>query len=157
MATSVSAAVLLGNARFPVTISYSTKPNENWSDRKSSGRPLACSGDMYCTVPRTAPGPDTDAVEVSDSCPLVDASFARPKSRILTNPSSETIRFSGFKSLCAMPASCALASPSATCAAISIAFRIGSKPATSSSRSVFLLPAPSQCSEWNRLARFRRW
>ena len=46
--------------------------------------------------------------------------FAKPKSRIFTNPSCDTIRFSGFRSRCAMPASCALASPSATCAAISI-------------------------------------
>ena len=41
------------------------------------------------------------------------ASFARPKSRILTSPSRVTIRFSGFRSRCTMPAAWALASPSA--------------------------------------------
>ena len=36
----------LRNAGLPVAASSSTNPSENWSVRKSSGCPLACSGDM---------------------------------------------------------------------------------------------------------------
>ena len=35
-----------GNARCPVTISYSTTPNAKMSERVSSFLPSACSGDM---------------------------------------------------------------------------------------------------------------
>ena len=41
--------------------------------------------------------------------------FARPKSRILTTPSFDTITFSGFRSRCTIPAACAFARPSAIC------------------------------------------
>ena len=46
IAASVSMAVFFWNACFPVAISYSIEPNENWSERKSRAWPLACSGDM---------------------------------------------------------------------------------------------------------------
>ena len=34
------------NARRPVIILYSSAPNEKMSDRRSTGLPSACSGDM---------------------------------------------------------------------------------------------------------------
>ena len=39
----------------PVSISYSTQPNAKMSVRWSTGRPFACSGDMYAAVPRITP------------------------------------------------------------------------------------------------------
>ncbi len=46
IAVIVSGPVARAKAFRPVTISYSIEPNENWSDRKSSGLPSVCSGDM---------------------------------------------------------------------------------------------------------------
>ena len=63
-------------------------------------------------------------------------SLARPKSRILANPSSETMTFSGFKSRCTIPAACAFARPSATCAPTERIRRTGRGPLSISSRSV---------------------
>jgi hypothetical protein len=57
IALAVSAAVPLANGCRPVTISYRTTPNEKMSERWSTSWPLTCSGDMYPTVPRTAPAP----------------------------------------------------------------------------------------------------
>ena len=86
IATRVSAPVFRWKARLPVAISYRIAPSENWSDRKSTGWPLACSGDMYPTVPMTVPGAVAPiAVGRPDaSCETVSVSLARPKSRILT-------------------------------------------------------------------------
>ena len=83
MAASVSAVLALWKAGLPVSISYSTDPKENWSDRKSTGRALACSGDMYSTVPITVPGRVCTLRVSTDSAPVGGASFAKPKSRIL--------------------------------------------------------------------------
>ncbi len=63
-------------------------------------------------------------------------SFARPKSRIFTNPSCEIMMFSGFRSRCTIPAWCAFARPLAICVATSSAFLTGSGPSSSSWRSV---------------------
>ena len=46
----------------------------------------------------------------SDSTAAFCASFANPKSRILTRPSSVTKTFLGFRSRCTIPLSCAAAS-----------------------------------------------
>ena len=53
------------------------------SDRASTGRPSACSGDMYPTVPATGPA---SAVNVAVSPPSALVRVARPKSRILAGP-----------------------------------------------------------------------
>src|SRR6185437_3315638 len=58
------------------------------------------------------------AWRVGASAPPEDSgmiSLARPKSRIFTRPSLVMNRFSGFRSRCTMPFSCAAASPRATC------------------------------------------
>ena len=46
---------LTREAGTPVSISYSTHPNAQMSVRWSTGRPRACSGDMYAAVPRIMP------------------------------------------------------------------------------------------------------
>jgi hypothetical protein len=46
-----------------------------------------------------------------------EVSFASPKSRIFTRPSSVMKMFSGFRSRCTIPRSCAAASPSTICRA----------------------------------------
>ncbi len=46
IAESVETAFSPPNARAPVTISYSTRPNEKTSERVSIFLPIACSGDM---------------------------------------------------------------------------------------------------------------
>lgn len=46
IAAETTADVAPANARWPVAISYSTSPNENRSDRTSSGSPRSCSGDI---------------------------------------------------------------------------------------------------------------
>ena len=62
---------------------------------------------MYPTVPSTLPGCVATASYEPVSSPAPAWSgvvLARPKSRILTTPSLETIRFSGFRSRWTMPA-----------------------------------------------------
>ena len=89
---SVSDTSSAGNARRPVTISYSTHPNAQTSLRLSTTRPFACSGLMYAAVPRIIPTPVIIAgdVIVGDADGSLDvrpsgcASFARPKSSTLT-------------------------------------------------------------------------
>ena len=46
IAATVSVTVSPGNARRPVSISYSTQPNAQMSVRLSTALPRACSGDM---------------------------------------------------------------------------------------------------------------
>ena len=76
------------------------------------------------------------------SCAGVSVSLARPKSRILTKPSFETMTFSGFRSRWTMPAAWALASPSAIWTESSRRRLVGSgSPEATSSRSV--LPSTS--------------
>jgi len=52
----MSGTVSPPNVGFAVSISYSTQPNAKISVRRSTCRPLICSGDMYAAVPRMAPG-----------------------------------------------------------------------------------------------------
>ena len=52
MAARVSCTSSPPNARFPVSISYSTAPNAQMSARLSTVFPRACSGLMYAAVPR---------------------------------------------------------------------------------------------------------
>ena len=86
---SVESREVPRNGLWPVTISYSTEPKLKMSDRASSGRPSACSGDMYATVPSTVPSSVLGgAVMVAASCEASagSSSFARPKSRSLRRP-----------------------------------------------------------------------
>ena len=90
------------NARRPVTISYNIAPNENRSDRASTGSPRACSGDMYGAVPRIAPGVEVVTDGASATEPALPSSrstpFANPKSSSFTNPVAVTLMLAGFKS-----------------------------------------------------------
>ena len=71
-------------------------------------RPLACSGDMYSTVPITRPAEVCAAVDIRNLSSLGIVSLARPKSRIFTKPSR---RPSGFRVL-SLDARCPLHAPS---------------------------------------------
>ena len=85
---------------------------------------------MYPTVPMITPGVVPVIVGSFAPSPLPEpfaVSFARPKSRILTSPSFVTITFSGFRSRCTIPASCAFARPSAIWVAIGKSFLIGER------------------------------
>ena len=57
IADSVSVTVSPANGDTPVSISYSTQPNAQMSDRLSTGLPRACSGLMKLAVPRITPVP----------------------------------------------------------------------------------------------------
>ena len=82
---------------------------------------------MYPTVPITIPGTVPEAVAADESsCERASVSFARPKSRIFTQPSRDTMTFSGLRSRWTMPEACAFARPSAICAPISRIFFVGS-------------------------------
>src|SRR6202521_6037588 len=110
-AASASGCSALGFA------SRSQLATPDWSERKSTGLPLACSGDMCPTVPITVPGcVSWMTVGNPEACSVgATKSLARPKSRSLAKPSFETMTSSGFRSRCTIPAECALASPSAIC------------------------------------------
>src|SRR4030095_6003463 len=55
MLVSRASFVSAVNGFRPVTISYRTEPKLKMSDRASSLRPSACSGDIYAVVPTTEP------------------------------------------------------------------------------------------------------
>lgn len=56
IACNTSGSDAPAKGRCPASTSYSTTPKEKISLRASSGRPDACSGDMYATVPTMIPG-----------------------------------------------------------------------------------------------------
>ena len=84
------------NSRSPVTISNSTAPREKRSERASTGRPQACSGDMYWSFPLRAP------IWV---CPTLETALAMPKSHSLTSPSPVRRTFCGETSRWTSPSS----------------------------------------------------
>ena len=130
----ISVGVLPSNGSRAVTASYRTTPSEKMSDRPSTGRPSACSGDMYETVPRITPAMVICAcVAVGSGCR--SANFARPKSRTFTTPRPVSIRFALLMSRCTIPCPCASSSASATCTPISAASRTPSGPRVSFSDS----------------------
>ena len=91
-------------------------------------------------VPITVPGSvileSVGTAVPEGGLPVAVETFARPKSRIFAKPSAVTITFSGLRSRCTTPAPCALARPSATCAAMRRSLFAGRGPPASSSRSV---------------------
>ncbi len=76
----VSAAESRANARRPDSISYNTEPSAKTSDRKSTGSPRTCSGDMYPSVPNTIPASVRARVTSAGSDAATPGS-ASPKSR----------------------------------------------------------------------------
>ncbi len=112
MAEITLALVSPGNARRPVSSSYSTQPNEKMSARASTSFPSSCSGAMYGTVPSTAPGVVAGSSAVSSDAPAPTSApapgrvnFARPKSSSFTcssparaAPVVVSITFPGFRS-----------------------------------------------------------
>ena len=109
IASKIIAEVSPRNGIAPVAISYNTAPNEKRSVRTSSCFPLACSGDMYATVPSAAPGPVScsplDPAVASNRTPaacatllLIGVSLASPKSNILACPLLVTKILAGLMS-----------------------------------------------------------
>ena len=124
MAESVSVTVSREKAGTPVSISYSTHPNAQMSVRRSTGRPRACSGDMYARVPMIMPASVAAGVATVGDCDTLgdepaagSMAFARPKSSTLAVPSERTLIFAGLRSRWTMPCSCAASSASAICLA----------------------------------------
>ena len=129
------------NALRPVIISYTTAPNAHTSVRRSTGRPRACSGDMYAAVPRMTPIRVAAVARVGDASGSPDAgpassALARPKSSTLTVPSSRTLMLAGLRSRWITPASCAASRASAMRAAMSSASSSGIGPRAIRSSSV---------------------
>ncbi len=92
----------------PVSISKSTEPRENRSDRPSRSLPSTCSGLMYDGVPRITPC----AVSAAHDA----VARAMPKSITLTTRCWETIRFPGLMSRWTMVSGCPVASSVSPCA-----------------------------------------
>ena len=91
MASNTAADVLPEKGNAPVAISYNTAPKEKRSLRESSSSPMACSGDIYITVPTALPGllSTSSAVTVGRAVAVTPGTMvcgarilARPKSRI---------------------------------------------------------------------------
>ena len=122
------------NGLLPVSSSCTITPNEKTSDRESSRRPSACSGDMYAGVPRMAPVRvwGTASSVGCDSRPSVElapaATLARPKSSSFTRPVDEIITFEGLRSRWTIPAAWAAARPSAASVAMRRTSGSGSGP-----------------------------
>ena len=125
MAAITLAAEGPSNARLPVSISYSSTPNEKMSLLASTsswpGCACNCSGDIYCSVPTISCLPVIAIVSVlspgGSETDSVEPNFARPKSSNLM-PDLVTRIFAGFRSRWMMPFLCAASSASQICAAI---------------------------------------
>jgi hypothetical protein len=75
------------------------------SERLSTARPLACSGDIYAAVPRMIPAAVACIESVGEFIafalpdpPAGSIAFARPKSSTLTVPSARILMLAGFRS-----------------------------------------------------------
>ena len=134
------------------------------SARLSTGRPFACSGDIYAAVPRIMPTPVIIAgdVIVGDcdtfigALPIGSMALASPKSSTFTVPSGRTLMFAGLRSRWMIPCSCAASSASAIWRAIGKASSRGISPCAMRSASV----GPSTSSRTNArnpLACSRPW
>ena len=115
MADSTLSEVSYGGR--PVRAWYSVAPSDQTSLASVAGWPEATSGARYAGDPVTTP----DAVIVESRA------RAMPKSASFAVPSWVTSTFEGLTSRCTMPAACAAASASATCAR-SAAASSGSRP-----------------------------
>jgi hypothetical protein len=138
-AASTSVTVSPANAGSPASISYSTAPKAQMSARRSTGFPLACSGDMYAAVPMITPSAVIAGdVKVGDaarsgaeSAGAAAIALASPKSSTFTTPSSRTLMLAGLRSRCTMPRACASSSASAICRAMASASSTGTGPRAS--------------------------
>ena len=95
-------------------------------DSPSASLPCACSGDMYCQVPRIVPACVT-SVTVSSSPATARSIFASPKSRTFT-PDFVSMILAGFRSRCTIPLRCAASSAAANWSASGSAFSGANEP-----------------------------
>ncbi len=130
-AKAMAIGVSPSNGSWPVTISKSTAPRAYRSADRLTAPPRACSGERYCTDPKTVP-----------ACVMVTELNARaiPKSVTFTWASGVSRMFCGLMSRCTIPWLWANSNASATCAAICNARSGASRP---SRRMYSLRLAPS--------------
>ncbi len=105
----------------PVSSSKSMMPTEYRSERASTPRPRACSGERYWGVPTTMP---VWVIEVTPDC----MARAMPKSMTLTMPRLLIITLPGLMSRCTRPTSWLTSSAASTSAVILSAFSVGIAP-----------------------------
>ncbi len=123
------------NGSRPVTSWNSMMPTEYRSERASTPRPSACSGERYCGVPTTMP---VCVMDVTPDC----MARAMPKSMTLTTFRFVIITLPGLMSRWTRPSSWLISSAASTSAVIRRALSAGIAPycRTSASRT-----APSGC------------
>lgn len=105
----------------PVSSWNSMMPTEYRSERASTARPSACSGDRYCGVPTTMP---VCVIEVTPDC----IARAMPKSITLTTPRLVIITLPGLMSRWTRPISWLVSSAASTSAVTFSAFSAGIAP-----------------------------
>ncbi len=116
------------NGRRPVVSWNSMMPTEYRSERASTPRPRACSGDRYCGVPTTMP---VCVIEVTPDC----MARAMPKSMTLTTPRLVIITLPGLMSRWTRPISWLISSAASTSAVIFSALSAGIAPCCRTSSS----------------------
>ncbi|GAA3300341.1 hypothetical protein GCM10020295_40840 [Streptomyces cinereospinus] len=109
------------NGNRPVTSWNSMMPTEYRSERASTPRPSACSGERYCGVPTTMP---VWVIEVTPDC----MARAMPKSMTLTTPRLVTITLPGLMSRWTRPISWLTSSAASTSAVTFNALSTGIAP-----------------------------
>ncbi len=105
----------------PVSSSKSMMPTEYRSERASTPRPRACSGERYCGVPTTMP---VWVMEVTPDC----MARAMPKSMTLTTPRLFSMTLPGLMSRWTSPISWLTSRAASTSAVIFRAFSVGIAP-----------------------------
>ncbi len=96
-------------------------PTEYRSERASTPRPRACSGERYCGVPTTMP---VCVIDVTPDC----MARAMPKSMTLTTPRLVTITLPGLMSRWTSPISWLISSAASTSAVTLSALSAGIAP-----------------------------
>lgn len=120
-AYAMASAESASNGSRPVTSWNSMMPTEYRSDRASTPRPSACSGERYCGVPTTIP---VCVIEVTPDC----MARAMPKSITLTTPRFVIITLPGLMSRWTRPISWLISRAASTSVVIFRALSAGMAP-----------------------------
>ena len=138
-----SSGFFASNGKSPVSISYKITASEYTSDAGVSVRPCACSGLINSGVPNTIPS----RVSCTDpGCISRYVTLAKPKSSTLGKsarpPCLHKKTFSGLRSRCTIPATCASSSAPQTCIMMRSARRSSMGPSARTTR-LIVLPSSS--------------
>ncbi len=120
-AYAIASGESASNGSRPVSSWKSMMPTEYRSERASTPRPSACSGDRYCGVPTTMP---VCVIEVTPDC----MARAMPKSITLTTPRLVIITLPGLMSRWTRPISWLVSRAASTSAVTLSAFSAGIAP-----------------------------